>query len=306
MKLSTRPEKFLGEVATWDRAEDRLRTALDAFTKQGGVQWELNTGDGAFYGPKIDITISDALKREFQCATIQLDFQLPQQFNLEYVTPSMNAVDHEKKDQKEKGKPVDKPNGDATQVSTSAQPSSNTINAQLSAPAPANPQQAADHKPPEKSYRKDLTPGCARPVMIHRAIYGSLERFIAILCEHFGGKWPFWLSPRQVLVIPVMPSANDYVQEVQAALREQGFHADVDITGNTMQKKIRSGQIAQYNYIWVLGAQEKEARTANIRDRDDQATQSKGEMVGLDDAIEKLKALRESRTLPVVAPIGGA
>lgn len=305
MVLSTRPEKFLGEIATWDRAEERLTKALDTFSSEGGMQWELNPGDGAFYGPKVDIKISDALKREFQCATIQLDFQLPQQFNLEYVTPSMNAADVAKKEQKDQVKP-DTAASDTSKTSTSAQPSSNSINAKLSSPPPQNPQEAADHKPAEKSYRKDLTPGCARPVMIHRAILGSLERFIAILCEHFGGKWPFWLSPRQVLVIPVMPSANDYVLSVQAELRKNGFHADSDITGNTMQKKIRTGQMAQYNFIWVVGAQEKESRTVNERDRDDQSTQSKGAMVGLDDAIEKLKKLRTSRALPKFAPIGGA
>ena len=93
-------------------------------------------------------------------------------------------------------------------------------------------------------------PGRARPVMIHRAIIGSFERFMAIITEHFGGKWPFWLSPRQVLVIPVMPTVNDYVEEVQRLFRAQKMNVDIDISGNTMQKKIRTGQLQQYNFIF--------------------------------------------------------
>ena len=95
-------------------------------------------------------------------------------------------------------------------------------------------------------------PGRARPVMIHRAIVGSFERFIAVMTEHFAGKWPFWLSPRQVLVIPVMPTVNDYVEEVQQLLRAQKMHADIDISGNTMKKKILTGQLAQYNFIFGM------------------------------------------------------
>ena len=162
LKLSTRPDNSLGEIETWNVAEEKLSKALDAFTAKGGEKWELNPGDGAFYGPKIDITISDALKREYQCATIQLDFQLPQRFNLEYMSPEGAA----------------KPKAEAeTEVEQQSKPDIG---------------------------KKELTPGCSRPVMIHRAIYGSFERFIAILTEHFAGKWPFWLSPRQVLVVPVM------------------------------------------------------------------------------------------------------
>lgn len=279
LKLSTRPEKFLGDIKTWDVAEEKLRVALDDFAAAGGAKWELNPGDGAFYGPKIDITISDALKRDFQCATIQLDFQLPQRFNLEYVTQkSENTPKAET--------PAQEPqqNGDA--------PDPKSVS------AAAHSSQDKTVKPAtEVKYERELTPGCARPVMIHRAIYGSFERFIAILTEHFAGKWPFWLSPRQILVVPVMPSANDYVLEVQSIFRNAGMHADVDISGNTMPKKIRTGQLAQYNFIFVVGAQEQTERKLNIRNRDDQATQAKGEMIGLDEAMEKLKKLRDSRQL---------
>jgi threonyl-tRNA synthetase len=225
--------------------------------------WELNPGDGAFYGPKIDITISDALRRQHQCATIQLDFQLPQRFKLEYMT-------------------------------------ADTANAEPDAPRPDNAPK----------------PGFERPVMIHRAIYGSLERFIGILTEHVAGRWPFWLSPRQVLIIPVAPVLNEYCESVQKELREQGFHADTDLSGNTvslrlcvpilpgsslltafeqMQKKIRTGQLALYNFIFVLGAQERDSGTVNIRNRDDPATQKMGELVPLKDAVAKLKALADER-----------
>ncbi|KAK4983167.1 threonyl-tRNA synthetase [Elasticomyces elasticus] len=269
MKLSTRPDKFLGDVATWDSAEKRLTQTLDDFVKEGGSQWELNPGDGAFYGPKIDITISDALKRDFQCATIQLDFQLPQQFNLEYRTAE--AAEAKSAD----AKPADAP---------------------IASAPPAQPDSAAVPKD-QGSFRRELTPGCARPVMIHRAIYGSFERFIAILTEHFAGKWPFWLSPRQVLIVPVMPAANDYVLEVQKIVRDRGMHADVDVSGNTMKYKIRVGQMQQYNFIFVLGAEEEKARSVNIRNRDDLATQNKGELVPLDDAVEMLGRLRDERRL---------
>lgn len=143
LKLSTRPDSFLGEVETWNMAEAKLTEALDLFTAQGGEKWELNPGDGAFYGPKIDITISDALKREFQCATIQLDFQLPIRFGLEYMTSEGAAA---------KSK-------DATNDSSKAKAEGAEAQGQGDTLKPA--------------------PGYARPVMIHRAIYGSFERFIA-------------------------------------------------------------------------------------------------------------------------------
>ncbi|KAI5283116.1 threonyl-tRNA synthetase, partial [Ascosphaera atra] len=192
LMLSTRPEKYLGELATWDYAEAQLREALNNFR---GDDWELNEGDGAFYGPKIDITISDALGREFQCATIQLDFQNPISFRLEYMTAEKQEA------AKEATKEVD----------------------------------ASGNAVPE------LAPGRARPVMIHRAIVGSFERFLGIITEHFGGKWPFWLSPRQILIVPVMPAVNDYVEELQRILRGDKLEVDIDLSSNTMQKKIRNG-----------------------------------------------------------------
>ncbi|KAF7196170.1 Threonine--tRNA ligase, cytoplasmic [Pseudocercospora fuligena] len=292
MKLSTRPEGHLGDVATWDRAEEQLSRSLDAFKEQTGTPWELNPGDGAFYGPKIDVTISDALKREFQCATIQLDFNLPRQFNLEFRTDEQAAA-----------KEADKPavNGDKAVEPPKAVPDNQKDLPIHPAPAPAETGDVAaaakDAMPDPASYRRELTPGCARPVMIHRAIYGSFERFIAILTEHFGGKWPFWLSPRQILIVPVMPAVNDYVLELQSLFREKRMHVDIDLSGNTMQKKIRTGQLAQYNFIFVVGAQEKESRSVNIRNRDDPATQKMGELIPVDQAIEQLTKLRDERRL---------
>jgi threonyl-tRNA synthetase len=245
LKLSTRPEKYMGALETWDHAEDQLKKAL---TKFMGNDWTIDEGDGAFYGPKIDITIADALQREFQCATIQLDYQAPINFKLEYMT---------------------------------------------------NEQGQSSLEQPKEGEAKsnELAPGRARPVVIHRAIIGSFERFLGILTEHFGGKWPFWISPRQILIVPVMPAVNDYAQELQQILKGDKLNVDIDISGNTMQKKIRTGQLAQYNFIFVVGASERESRSVNVRNRDDPATQKQGVMVPLEEVRIKLKALRKERRL---------
>jgi threonyl-tRNA synthetase len=213
--LSTRPEKFLGEIEVWNEAEKALSDSLDEF----GVKWGLNPGDGAFYGPKIDITIKDALKRSHQCATIQLDFQLPIRFNLSFVSES------------------------------------------------------GDKK---------------RPVIIHRAILGSVERMIAILTENCAGKWPFWLSPRQVMVVPVGPSLNEFANEVRDRLHLAGFMSESDTDdGDTMNKKIRNAQLAQFNFILVVGDKEKASGTVNVRTRDNKVH---GE-VSIEELIQKFDRL---------------
>nr|CAI5828989.1 unnamed protein product [Callosobruchus analis] len=218
--LSTRPEKFMGEIAMWDSAEEALRESLDAF----GQPWRLNPGDGAFYGPKIDITIQDALQRSHQCATIQLDFQLPIRFNLSYVSETGEKV---------------------------------------------------------------------RPVIIHRAVYGSVERMIAILTESFAGKWPFWLSPRQVMIVPVGPMFDDYAEQVKHKLYDAGFMVEVDTDpGDTMNKKIRNAQLAQFNFILVVGEKEKNGNTVNVRTRDNIVH---GEC-SVDSLIEKLNSFKENYT----------
>ena len=286
-KLSTMPEEHLGDVATWQRAEGQLESALNDYSAETGTKWELNPGDGAFYGPKIDITISDALKREFQCATIQLDFNLPRQFNLEYRTDEVASSRPEVNGES-------KPSATTT---SEVEPKATVELPIRSAGGPADPEVAKKKADDPASYRRELTPGCARPVMIHRALVGSFERFIAILCEHFGGKWPFWLSPRQVLIVPVTQSVNDYVLELQQIFREQRMHVDVDLSGNTMQKKIRTGQLQQYNFIFVVGVQEKEGRSVNIRNRDVPETQKMGELIPVEEAVRKLCALRDERRL---------
>jgi len=219
LKLSTRPEKYMGDIEVWDSAESQLKEALDSF----GQPWVINPGDGAFYGPKIDITINDAMRRQHQCATIQLDFQLPIRFNLLYNAP------------------------DGTEK---------------------------------------------RPVIIHRAVLGSLERMMAILTENFAGKWPFWLSPRQVMVIPVMPMFNEYAQHIRSVLHDAKIVIDCDLDdGSTLNKKVRNAQLAQYNFIFVIGEKEKDAGTVNVRTRDNVVH---GEYK-LEDIRDKLVALRVSK-----------
>ncbi|PRP79249.1 threonyl-tRNA synthetase [Planoprotostelium fungivorum] len=216
LELSTRPEKFLGEIEVWNKAEASLKEVLDSMTERTGRKWKLNPGDGAFYGPKIDIHISDALKRSFQCATIQLDYQLPQRFELEY---------------------------------------------------------------------QDVNEAATRPVIIHRAILGSVERFLAILVEHTGGKWPLWISPRQIMVIPVHNKYNDYAEEVvKKKLHDAGFYVEADLSDKTMNMKIRLAQEAQYNYQLVVGEEEAAAGTVSVRDRENK---QQGKPT-LDDFIAKL------------------
>jgi len=219
LNLSTRPEKYMGDIKDWDMAEKQLEESLNEF----GYPWKLNPEDGAFYGPKIDITIQDALKRSHQCATIQLDFQLPLRFNLNYT-----GDDGEKK----------------------------------------------------------------RPVMVHRALLGSIERSIAVLTESFGGKWPFWLSPRQAILIPVATPFDDYAKKVSEMIFDAGFLCEVDTDpGDTMNKKIRNAQLAQYNFILVVGERERSSETVNVRTRDNKVH---GERT-IAQVIERFQLLKQER-----------
>ena len=201
LKLSTRPEDYLGELEMWNAAEAGLKDALTSF----GKPWELNEGDGAFYGPKIDITVFDALGRSFQCATVQLDFQLPIRFDLKYAREASVAADDERYE---------------------------------------------------------------RPVIVHRAVLGSVERMFAILVEHFACKWPLWLNPRQVMIVPVSEKFAAYAATVRQRLRAERLFVDVDGTDRKMQKKVREAQLEQYNYILVVGKEEEDAQTVNVRTRD--------------------------------------
>merc|ERR1711971_1385802 len=219
LKLSTRPEGFLGEIETWNKAEKMMEDSLN----QSGLKWSLNPADGVFYGPKIDITLKDALNRQHQCATIQLDFQLPIRFNLSYVD--------------DKG---------------------------------------------EK----------AKPVIIHRAVLGSVERMFAVLLESCAGKWPFWISPRQVMVVPVAGPFNEYANKIRQELRSSGYMCDSDTDdSNTMNKKVRNAQLAQYNFIFVVGEKERENGTVNIRTRDNKVH---GEFT-LDAVVAKFNELASER-----------
>jgi threonyl-tRNA synthetase len=194
-KLSTRPEKFLGEIATWDDAEAALKQALE----RAQQPYRIDAGDGAFYGPKIDFDITDALGRKWQCGTIQLDYQMPQRFDLRYT-----GADN------------------------------------------------ADH----------------RPVVIHRAIFGSIERFIAILIEHFAGAFPLWLSPVQATVLPIADRHAEYARTVQKQLSEAGLRVEMDERQEKVNYKIREAQLQKIPYMLVIGDREATDRAVAVRSRE--------------------------------------
>lgn len=212
VELSTRPENSIGTEEMWAQATDALRNALE--TK--GISFKINEGDGAFYGPKIDFHVRDCLKRSWQCATIQLDFAMPEKFDLEYV-----GADGERH----------------------------------------------------------------RPVVIHRVIYGAIERFLAVLIEHFGGAFPAWLAPVQVVVVPVVPVYADYAREVRDRLSAQGLRAESDLGDETLKYKIRAAQTQQIPYMLVVGEREKETGAVSVRHR------RKGDLgaMPLDAFIERLR-----------------
>ncbi|MBA3721122.1 MAG: threonine--tRNA ligase [Parachlamydiaceae bacterium] len=221
LELSTKPEKnTIGTDEEWEIATAGLKGALD----NTGRAYRINEGDGAFYGPKIDFHIRDAINRTWQCGTIQLDMALPEKFELEYTG--------------------------------------------------------------EDGSRK-------RPVMIHRAIFGSIERFLGILIENFSGKFPLWLSPLQVRIINVADRHGEYAHEVAAKFRAHGFHVDVDDTNESVSKKVRNAQLTQINYILTVGDKETECKTVNLRTRDNVVH---GE-VNVDEFIAKLEEERKQRSL---------
>ena len=194
VELSTRPEKFMGEIEKWDEAEKILE---DALVKKG-VDYKINPADGAFYGPKIDFHLTDCLGRSWQCATLQLDFQMPEKFELEYV-----GADGEKH----------------------------------------------------------------RPVMIHRTILGSMERFIAVLTEQYGGAFPAWLAPVQVTVMPITERTHSYAWEIFDKLVDAGFRVDSDFRNEKIGFKIREAQLQKVPYMLVLGDKEVENGLVTVRKR---------------------------------------
>ncbi len=213
IELSTMPEDHLGSEADWEVATSALANAI----KSIGKEFEINEGDGAFYGPKLDFHIQDSLGRTWQCGTIQLDYQLPGRFNLEYT--------------------------------------------------------GAD--------------GAAHcPVMIHRVVFGSIERFIGILTEHYAGAFPTWLSPVQVMVIPIGESHHEYAQKVNEALRAAGVRSECDLRSEKMNYKIREAQLQKIPYMLVVGDKEAADGTVSVRARKEE----KGGVKKLDEFISEITA----------------
>ena len=194
VELSTRPEDSMGSDEDWEMATDALRAALDDL----GLDYAVNEGDGAFYGPKIDFHLEDSIGRTWQCGTIQLDFQLPQRFECEYI-----GADGEKH----------------------------------------------------------------RPIMIHRVAFGSIERFIGILIEHFAGAFPTWLSPEQVRVLPISDKYLDYAQQVNAKLNDEGVRSSVDSRAEKIGYKIRDARLQKVPYMLIVGAKEEEEKLVSVRSR---------------------------------------
>lgn len=196
VELSTRPENSIGSDEDWELATNGLKSALDAL----GMPYVINQGDGAFYGPKIDFHLEDSIGRTWQCGTIQLDFQLPQRFEAEYIG--------------EDGK---------------------------------------KH----------------RPIMIHRTVYGSIERFMGILIEHFAGKFPLWLSPVQVKVLPISDKFIGYAEEIEAALKKEGLRCETDGRAEKIGYKIRAARLERIPYMLVVGEKEAEHGSVSVRKRDE-------------------------------------
>ncbi|RTE07092.1 threonine--tRNA ligase [Paenibacillus whitsoniae] len=194
VELSTRPDEKLGSDELWDQAEQALQNVLD----QRGIPYQINEGDGAFYGPKIDFHILDSLKRSWQCGTIQLDFQMPDKFDLAYVG---------------------------------------------------------------EDGRKH------RPVVIHRALYGSMERFIGMLTEHFAGAFPLWLAPTQVMILPVSEHQAAYAYQVKQLLTHAGVRAEVDARQEKLGYRLREAQLRKAPYVFVVGDREMQAGEASVRAR---------------------------------------
>uniref|UniRef100_H2YMV0 threonine--tRNA ligase n=1 Tax=Ciona savignyi TaxID=51511 RepID=H2YMV0_CIOSA len=277
LNLSTRPENFLGDIEMWNDAEKvsfrqfiyeeiKLRTyffltvfntkyhanfyvfqQLEECLVEFAQPWKLNPGDGAFYGPKIDIQIMDALKRPHQCATIQLDFQLPIRFNLNYVTLPGFTSDFLSTQYKNHTCVLSDNCMDLTWFSQFL---------------------LYYFHIHSLSHVMSVYYEKKRPVIIHRAILGSMERMIAVLTENYGGKWPLWLSPRQVMILAVSSKFDDYAESVRLQMHEAGLQVDLEKDpGLTLNKKIRTAA-EQYNFILVVGEKEEMNGTVNIRTRD--------------------------------------
>ena len=310
--LSTRPAKMLGSTKLWDMAEQSLTDALNKF----GKPWKINPGDGAFYGPKIDIKLFDALGRTHQCGTVQLDFQLPIRFNLMYKTEETVTKDKDNKD-KEEGEDKNKKQKKEKKKKNKKEKEGENVEEKKE-------ENGEDKKEKEKEKEKEvptlneygeplgkevykadewddeefiweekgLKPGYARPCIVHRAILGSVERCSAILIEHFAGKFPFWLSPRQICICTINNKVEEYAEKWYLMLKYKGFQVFFDTSSSTLQKKIRNAQIAQYNYIGVIGQEEVNGNTIKIRSRE-------GEIIGdytMNKLLEFFKSLEPKQS----------
>ncbi|HZM58770.1 MAG TPA: threonine--tRNA ligase [Vicinamibacterales bacterium] len=226
IKLSTRPEEFLGTVETWNHAESELKRALDA----AGRPYTINEGDGAFYGPKIDFDVTDAIGRKWQCATIQLDYMMPERFDLKYT-----GADN------------------------------------------------AEH----------------RPVIIHRAIFGSIERFVALMIEHFAGAWPLWLAPVQAVVMPISDRHRDYAAGVRDRLAAAGLRVELDDRQEKIGYKIREAQLQKIPYMLVAGDREAAEGAVSVRSRSAGDLGSRALDVFIADALEEIRSKRMTGPPPV-------
>ncbi|MFJ1448761.1 threonine--tRNA ligase [Bacillus halotolerans] len=216
VELSTRPEDSSGEDSVWEMSENALKHVLEDL----GLPYEVNAGDGAFYGAKIDFHIKDALKRSHQCATIQLDFQMPEKFDLTYINEHNEKV---------------------------------------------------------------------RPVVIHRAVFGSIDRFFGILIEHFGGAFPVWLAPVQVQIIPVSHVQMDYCEKVQSELKRLGIRVNIDERNEKLGYKIRESQMQKIPYMLVLGDQEVSEKAVNVRQFGHQKSEQVPFQVFKENIVEQAK-----------------
>lgn len=264
LELSTRPDIRVGSDADWDTAEDALRKALDNF----GQDYTIGEGEGAFYGPKIDIMVQDCFKRKHQLGTIQLDFTLPDRFNLQYRSKELeDCEDHLTDEQLEEKikqiKQTDKDNQMEREDKMLIEHKETNLEG-------LTPDQIRELKDKEDyDVCGKLKHGFRRPYMIHRAVLGSIERCMAILTEVYGGKWPFWLSPRQVIVLPLSAKFIDYAEKVYNRMRLEGYNVEIDRSSTKIDKKVREAQLERFNYMLVVGGKEEEAGTVNVRIRDE-------------------------------------
>jgi threonyl-tRNA synthetase len=217
IELSTRPENSMGSAEQWETAEAALREALESV----GAEYRVNAGDGAFYGPKIDFHLEDCIGRTWQCGTIQLDFQMPERFDLTYI--GADGKEH-------------------------------------------------------------------RPVMLHRTVLGSVERFLGILIENYAGAFPFWIAPVQVKLVPIAEAHENYARELSETFKSWGLRTEIDSRDEKLGKRIRDAQMQKVPYMAVIGNKEMESRSVAVRER------ARGDLGSM--SLEEFRALCEAEPDP--------